>query len=172
MLFLLDQCAAAGLHLSTQTGGLCSHGWHGVCYTGKKWSIILFIFSLWTWEICVYTILVFLKCDYNERNSISECWEINASHIWDRTQQGMGSVDWQDDESLQDDWQENVSVSTLYQEPVLCFACQCDGSFLYPWFSQVAVNVSTATVQEATGGSNQEDWEEELPLWASLWPKS
>ena len=39
-----------------------------------------------------------------------ECWEANASHIWDCTQQGMGSVDWQDNESLQDDWQENVSV--------------------------------------------------------------
>lgn len=44
--------------------------------------------------------------------------------------------------------------------------------FLYPCFPQVAVNVSTATVQEATRGSHQKDWEEKLPLWAPLWPKS
>ena len=34
LVLISDQCAAAGVHLPAQTGGICSHGRHGLCYTG------------------------------------------------------------------------------------------------------------------------------------------
>lgn len=34
--FFPDQCAAPGLHLAAEVGGLCANGGHGVCHTGES----------------------------------------------------------------------------------------------------------------------------------------
>lgn len=60
--------------------------------------------------------LLFLKTEVVRFNFyflyvyLPECWKVDAGHFWDRSQQGLGSTDRQDHESLQDDRQENVSL--------------------------------------------------------------
>lgn len=63
----------------------------------------------------------------------SECWKVNAGHFWDRAEQGLGSTLRQDHESLQDDWQENVSI-TLFS-PDLTKTLPCQSRPLIFWIS-------------------------------------
>lgn len=97
---ITDQRAAPGLHLSAQTGGLCSDGWHGLRDAGKVMSICLFDLR------DVLSILPASDCSLYPS---SECWKTDASHLWDRPEQGMGPAHRQNHEPLQDDWQEDVS---------------------------------------------------------------
>lgn len=122
--------------------------------------------------LCSKRTFFFLNHRFNIIFDPTECWQADEGHLWDCFEQRLGPTYRQDYEPLQDDRQKDVSCHDADIAKHKCIVCLAVWCLFYWHFSiKVAVNVSLASVPQASRGGHQKDWKEKLPLWASLWPE-